>query len=246
MDPRKQQPLPPAGQPQNQLPQPVSDQQALPPVDQSGVPNLQASSPSGQPIDYSIDYLNQIAQPTTPTSKKSIFLIWAIIGLSVVAAAVMIFSMLTSRPSSMERTAAVYLRMETLKDVSEKQHRYLGSNQLRVNNRNSITFLTNAIRDIEQPLSAAGITKSKISKDVVGLENKLTDDLNSEFDDARLNTILDRVYTREMTYQLGVLQSMMTGLESQSSNPELKSYVETTKNNLAPVIRTFSEFAATK
>lgn len=238
-----QEPQPP------QSPPPQSPPAGFQPVraaGQSPTPTESSTSPAAAPLDYSVDYLNQIAAPTPTTDKKSIFLVWTIIALSIVSVAVLAFTMLASRPGSIERTSELYLRMTTLKKVSEEQHRYLRDNQLRVSNRNFITFLTNAIRDIEQPLTDADIQKSKLPESLTTQEAALARQLATEFEDARLNITLDRVYTRQMTYQLSALQAMMKGVYDQTSNAELKSYLETTSANLAPVARSFSEFAATK
>ena len=243
MDPR-QQPSSPPPPTDGQANQPLAGFQPL-----SSNPQQQpqpAPSPaeaSQQPTSFSIDYLDQIAAPTPTTSNKSIILVWAIIGLSIVAAVVFVFMMFSGRTSSMEQTANVYMRMETLKKVSENHHKHLRDNQLRVSNRNFITFLTNSIRDIEQPLQAAGIQKSKLPKKSAETEASLSSELNAAFEDARLNINLDRVYTREMTFQISTLQSMMRSVYDQASSAELRGYLETTSSNLAPVSRSFSEFA---
>lgn len=146
----------------------------------------------------------------------------------------------------MDRAAEMYLRMETLKKVSEDQHRHLRDNQLRVNNRSFSLFLTNAIRDIEEPLKAAGINKGQIPKNIRDREAALQAKLKEEFDDARLNITLDRIYTRQMTYQLESLQRMMQTVYDGSNSAALREYLVTTDSNLLPVYNNFKEFNAAK
>lgn len=264
MDPRQQQPW---QQPQQQPPSPPTQQppagyaggvqqQQIPagfqPAQDPGNPQqspAQAPQSTMQPVQpdsFSPDYLDQITGPAPVKNTKGTYLFWIIIGLAVITAGVLAFVMLANRPTSTDKAAELYLRMETLKKVSEETHRHLRDNNLRVNNRSYSLFLTNAIRDIEKPLAAAGVKKGQIPKPIRDEETSLASRLKTEFDDARLNIALDRVYTREMTHQLNTLQAMMKGIYDMNSNKEMREYLETTNDNLAPVARSFSEFAATK
>lgn len=263
MDPSQQPGQPPQPQPTPQAPpqpapsadysnQPPAGFQPAQPVSPANQPPqpAQAAPPPGQPVQlptgYAADYLDQIAGPVPTKNTKGVYLLWAIIILSIITAGVLAFTMLSNRPTSMSRATELYLRMETLKKVSENTHRQLRSNDLRVSNRSFSLFLTNAIRDIEAPIKAAGIKKSEIPKSIRNREAALSSQLKDTFDEALLNVSLDRVYAREMTYQLNTLQAMMKAVGEMSSNKEILAYLETTNSNLAPVMRSFSEFAATK
>lgn len=213
-------------------------------------PNQQPGEQPTQPQPnqgYSIDYLDQISPPVKTSrvaSPKFFFgIIAGLVALLLVVGGLMLLS---NRASPMDKSTDMLLRMQTLEKVARTQHGHLRDGQLRATNSSYLLFLANAIRDIKEPLQTAGVTTSQLPKDQRDLEKSIENELNTQFDEARLNVILDRTYAREMNYQLEILHGMMISVYNSTDNPVLTEYLETTENNLGQVSDGFSAFSGSK
>lgn len=220
------------------------------PQDPNQQPGEQPTQPQPQPQPnqgYSIDYLDQISPPVKTSrvaSPKFFFgIIAGLVALLLVVGGLMLLS---NRASPMDKSTDMLLRMQTLEKVARIQHGHLRDGQLRATNSSYLLFLANAIRDIKEPLQTAGVTTSQLPKDQRDLEKSIENELNTQFDEARLNVILDRTYAREMNYQLEILHGMMISVYNSTDNPVLTEYLETTENNLGQVSDGFSAFSGSK
>lgn len=218
------------------------------PQDPNQQPGEQPTQPQPQPNQgYSIDYLDQISPPVKTSrvaSPKFFFgIIAGLVALLLVVGGLMLLS---NRASPMDKSTDMLLRMQTLEKVARTQHGHLRDSQLRATNSSYLLFLANAIRDIKEPLQTAGVTTSQLPKDQRDLEKSIENELNTQFDEARLNVILDRTYAREMNYQLEILHGMMISVYNSTDNPVLTEYLETTENNLGQVSDGFSAFSGSK
>lgn len=211
-------------------------------------PYPQQSTPITPPQqDYSIDYLNQISAPSkTSSGPNGKFLIGIIVGLLVLLGLVGAFLVFGNRSTPMDKAANMLMRMQTLEKVAKSQHKHLRDGQLRSSNSSYTLFLTNAIRDLKEPLESAGVNVNKLPKSQRDAEKAVETELNTRFDDARLNVRLDNTYSREMNYQLDILHSMMVSIYSSTSSSALKEYLETTEKNLAQVSESFEKVSDTK
>lgn len=224
-------------------PQQTPPGQSQPQATPGQQPPVQPAQPvyaEGQ--DYSIEYLDQIAPPTKKSlmPSKLILIILGLVGLLVIVG---LFVMLSSaRPSTLDQASELNARLETLADISKDQHRHLRDNTLRANNTAYQLFLNNAISDMEAPLTAAGLEKAT-KKAIATQEKAYASKLNAEFEDARLNVILDRTYAREMAYQLDVVQAMMRRVYNGTNSKELRGYLDSANTNLTLLSKSFDEFS---
>ena len=204
-------------------------QQSLPPV----------PPPAPQPPQYSIDYLNQIA-PQAPRKQPN--KLFAIIGIGafllVIVMVVIGFSQLGSAPNNKLVTLAA--RLKTLQSISESSQPTIKNNQLRGTNSSLTLHLTNANRDIVEPLAKNNVDIKKLDKKIVARENG--DKLRATLEDARLNALFDRTYAREMSYQLKATILLMQDVSKSTNSKSLDSFVETTTANLQPVEAQMSAF----
>ena len=191
---------------------------------------------------YSIDYLNQIA----PQQKKSGLgnrLFFAIIGGGILLAVIVGFFALSSGAGGpTEKMQTLAARLITLQSVADKSQKTIKSGTLRSTNSNLAIFLTNANRDIVDPLKNNGITIEKIDKKITAAENG--DKLTKTLEDARLNAVFDRVYAREMGYQLDTVASLMTEIYDKSNSKSLKEFMVATDKNLEPIKKQLTDFNA--
>ncbi|HJP81626.1 MAG TPA: hypothetical protein VJ841_04490 [Candidatus Saccharimonadales bacterium] len=193
---------------------------------------------------YSIDYLNQIAPQPQKQGIKDKFFFW-IIGGGLALAAIVLIIVLTSSgggPTSDMQTLAA--RLQTLQKVATDTQKNLKSGDLRSTNSNLTIFLTNANRDIVAPLAASGIDAKKLDGGIT--KKEAPDKLTQEFEDARLNAVLDRTYSSEMTYQLNTVSILVRKIYNSTNNASFKTYLEKLDADLQPLIKQMAAFSGTE
>lgn len=195
-----------------------------------------------EPPTYSIDYLNQIA-PQAPKknnfSRKQWIIIACTAALIVIVGIMSIVASAGGNSSSVEQLAAKLIATEKI--VGDAQSK-IKSSQLRTLNSNLNIYLTNTNRDIAAPLLADGIAVAKLDKKVLAAEAGT--DITNRLEDARLNAIYDRVYAREISYQLEVITALMQQTYSSTKNQSLKAFLEGAFTNLEPTQKQFADFNA--
>ncbi len=192
---------------------------------------------------YSIDYLNEISpQQKKPGMSNKLFFI--VIGGGLLVAAIVGILLLTSTGSAgpTEKMGTLASRLITLKTISTSAQRNIKSGDLRSTNSNLDLFLTNANRDIVEPLSTNGVTISKIDKKIVAEEKN--EDLVETLENARLNAVFDRTYSREMAFQLDTVATLMKDIYTSTNSKSLKEFLEATDKNLQPIKKQLVEFNA--
>lgn len=189
---------------------------------------------------YSIDYLNEIApQPQRQRGRDKFFFL--IIGGGLLVAVIVFLFTLSSGGGPKEDMQTLAARMTTLQTVASDTQKSLKSGDLRSTNSNLVIFLTNANRDIVEPLKANNIDAKKLDSSIVAKESG--DELTQKFEDARLNAVLDRTYSREMTYQLQTVSVLIRDIYEATNNKSFKEYLEKIDADLQPLIKQFSDFS---
>lgn len=193
---------------------------------------------------YSIDYLNEISpqQPKQGVKDKFFFLI--IGGGLLVALIVGMFVLFGGGGGPTQNMQTLSARMTTLQTIAGDTQKSLKSGELRSINSNLTIFLTNANRDIVEPLAKNNVDVKKIDAAIAAKENG--DELKQKFEDARLNATLDRTYAREMTYQLQTVAYLLQEIYDNTNSKTLKEYLENTNTNLQPLIKQLSDFSGTE
>lgn len=189
---------------------------------------------------YSIDYLNQIAPQPQKQGVKDKFFFWIIGGGLLIAIVIFLFT-LSSGGGPKQDMQTLAARLATLQTVASDTQKNLKSGDLRSTNSNLVIFLTNANRDIVEPLAANGIDAKKLDSSIVAKESG--DKLTQTFEDARLNAVLDRTYAREITYQLQTVSVLVRDIYDSTGNKKFKEYLEKLDADLQPLIKQFSDFS---
>jgi hypothetical protein len=198
------------------------------------------TNPSQTP--YSIDYLNQIApQQKKPGVSNKLFLM--VIGGGLLLAVIIGILMLSSSASGpTKKIQTLAARLTTLQTISDKAQKNIKSGDLRSTNSSLTIFLTNANRDMVEPLKKNGVDVKKIDKSITAKEAGT--DLTKTLEDARLNAVYDRTYAREMGYQLDTVAALMKDILESSNSKSLKEFLISTDANLLPLKKQFKEFSA--
>lgn len=186
-------------------------------------------------------YLDQIAaQPTQPTMKP--WLLWTLIGGVILAVAVVGMLILNSGgPSQSERLTRFVYRVNALRQLSVDNAKNIQDSKLLATNAQLGSVLAGISQQSTDPLARNGIKElpkepknSLITAEYAKLRTKL--------DDARLNVVFDRTYSREVAYQLRTLRAEATVLYKNSRNESVKSYLETSDTNLKSLETQFADF----
>jgi hypothetical protein len=189
---------------------------------------------------YSIDYLNQIApQQKKPGLSNKLFLF--VVGgglLLAIIVGIAVFSSGSNGPTQKMQTLAA--RLTTLQTISDKAQKNIKSGSLRSTNSNLTIFLTNTNRDIVDPLGKNGVDMKKADKAIVAREAGT--ELTKKLEDARLNAVYDRIYAREMSYQLDTVATLMKDIYANSNSKALKDFLVNTDKNLQSIREQFSDF----
>jgi len=190
---------------------------------------------------YPIDYLNQIsAQPPQQTMNSK--WVFALIGGVILVVIVAVLFIANSGNGPIQKMQTLAARLQTLQKVSGDSQKRIKSGELRSLNSTLTLYLANTNRDIVEPFNKNGVDIKKLDKTIVAKENG--DQLNKKLEDARLNAIFDRIYAREMTFQLETVTALMTDIHHSSNSKTLKDFLSKTDQGLQPLKKQLSEFNA--
>jgi Tfp pilus assembly protein PilV len=215
------------------------DQNQNQPYQPPAQPTPPSSVPPAQP-QYSIDYLNQIAPAPQKKPLGSRLFVVLIGGGALLILIIGALSLLGGGGGPTRDMQTFAARVQTLEKITASAQKNIKSNDLRSTNSNLNIFLTNTDHSMIDPLGKAGITVTKIDKTVTAAESG--DALSAKLEDARLNAVFDRTYSREMSYQLEALRTLMNTIYLSTKSKSMKSFLKTTNESLVPIKKQFDTF----
>lgn len=188
--------------------------------------NNASSNVPGQIIkgQYSVDYLDQMAVGggSQAPDKKLIYL-GAGLGAALILAAAMFFL----RPQSATDNTPVKL-YTTLVDTEKStvnSARLLKSSKLSSINGNVRTSLTNAQRDMEEPLKNMGQKPPALRASAI--KKPYHDEkFAAALEDARLNAVYDRVYANEINTKLRYIIIYMESIKKSNNSKSMQTFVD--------------------
>lgn len=196
-----------------------------------------------QPV-YSIDYLNEISLPVRKSNGPNLKIMIAVILAGLLAVALFAFTLLNQQPSIKDEVRQLHARLTTLQSIAKAEQRYLRSSDLRSINSSYQLFLTDSLSAMDVPLQKLDINIKQTDKPLAAKESKHQDGLQAKLEDARLNAVLDRTYSRDMAYELEVARSMMRSIHAKTSSKSTKEFLEKSDANLTPIAKRFEQFSS--
>jgi hypothetical protein len=186
------------------------------------------NDPSSQPpTPTDIDYLNQIAPPVEPVGfgKKSKILM---IVAAIICAISLVFIGLAALSSSGSGSSPVALsaRLQMLQKVSKKYGPKLRTAALQDINSSFHATLLTANNSLGPIVAASGIDAKQIATQTAQLSSSV--EIEKKLDDAHLNSTLDDVYTREITYQIQDTIVMMERLNRSTRSAATREFLDKT------------------
>lgn len=194
---------------------------------------------------YSVDYLNQIAPPSQAKSINKFVIIGFIVGVLALAGIIMVL-LLGSKPDFSSQARATLARINTIQTLSKEQQGHLIENDLSSMNATLSTSLGSMATELEETMKSSGIKKTDLADKAKKTETAYAEALSTKLEDAYLTGMLDRVYAREMTYQLTILKSQMLKLKNVGNKKSLREFYETNSKTIDAAITSFSEFSSSK
>ena len=200
-------------------------------------------NPSEQKPSYSPDYLNQIAikpQGKFHFSQLQMIIFGGVSLVLVLIALITVINIVNGPNRSFER---LMVRLQSTEIIVGDSQAKLNDTELRSLNSSLKIYLTNANRDITPLLSKERITN--MNHDTTIAREESGSNISARLEDARLNAVFDRTYTREMSYLLETTITLLRQLYSSSSSASTKDFLNTTINNFVPVQKSFEDFQDT-
>ena len=136
----------------------------------------------------------------------------------------------------------IYLRSDSLLGTIDSYNKYVKSSSLRAAGSSFSSVLTELRTNTETSLKESyGVTASKLN--LSASDERMIDALNEKLEHARLNSLLDRHYASEMSYQISQLIVLEDAALEKTSDSSITSYLESTKSSLELLKNTFSNFS---
>lgn len=194
---------------------------------------------------FPVDYLNEIAPKQQPVQMNR-FAVFGLIGGVLLLAFAIIMMMVNSQPNYTKQAQSTLARIETLQAATKEQQSRLTENELSSMNTTLTTSLGSMGTELKSSLKDAKI-KTELVGDAKKTEKAYSDKLSKTLEDAYLTGSLDRIYAREMSYQLSILKSYLQKLKTASGNRKaIADYVATNSKTLDAATKSFSNFTSTK
>lgn len=194
---------------------------------------------NNQPLP--VDYLDQIAtghqKKSSPLQSK--LLIVGLIAALLIAAILTILSSLNSGNTSVSKLAA---RLTVTAQMHKSSTAAVQNSELKSINSELNIYLTNILRDIEPIMVKNGTKTANLDKKLLASES--VDKTLTKLEDARLNGIYDRTYSREMDYQLQTIMVLLRQLYKSTNNSDTKTFLQNSYDNLLPIQQKLANFSA--
>lgn len=199
------------------------------------------------------EYLNQISATVTPVKQpskftSSPFFKIIIIGLSALVL-VILFGVILSSIQGREKSRSISLKLhlDNLSATISEYQPSVKSSALRSHSASLSSILSNTNRDLTDFLTTKYDFKPKsVDQNLLTTETALSDSLNTELFEAKINGLLDRVYARKMAYEISYLATHESELIKSTKSSALKDLLTTSYNSLSNLYDKFNDFSETK
>ena len=201
---------------------------------------IAADTRTGKPVKKGI--LGTISNLPSTTKKL-------ILGGAIAVFVVMIFGILLSggdKNKEIDYVDMINLRTANIIKSIQDYNKKVKSSELRSMGNSLKAVLTETNYAIGTSLKEDfGVKNSKPNKEKTEEDEVAwSTEMNTELENGRLNAILDRVYARELAYQIAMLISLEQETYGKTNKDNLKNILTTSMNNLEQLHGQFDDFEA--
>lgn len=197
------------------------------------------------------EYLNQISAVNRPANKPksgifaSKFFWVGAIGLAVLVLIIIIGAVLGGgKTSNKDKLFALILHIDNTSSVIDEYQSNVKSSDLRSYSASLNSVLSNTSNGLTSYAEEKYNFKAKeVDKKITEEETTAKDGLMDELFEAKINGILDRIYTHKMAYEISLITSREAQLLKSSSNDALTEILTTSYNSLNNLYNKFNDFS---
>ena len=205
------------------------------------------------------EYLNQISAKSKPVKKSgknsilsSKFFIVGMIGV-VGLVLIMILGMMGGEKGGEKNLCLEFkLHLDNTEEMIQKYQSSVRSSDLRSSSASLYGLLSNMNREVTTYLTEKYKFKDNkkyektVDKKILSRVTTAKEELDKELFSAKINGILDRIYAHKMAYEISVFIAEENRLIGEVKNDNLKGMLESSRQSLENLYRSFSEFSETK
>ncbi|MCA9341619.1 hypothetical protein KC952_03750 [Candidatus Saccharibacteria bacterium] len=189
-----------------------------------------------QSYDQGLDasYLDQIAAPAQQKIMNP-FILWGLIGGALLIVIIFIMVLFSSgQPSSAQRMNNFLFRVDALNSLVKDSQKTIRNPKLHTANGSLSSILTSIQTETTKFLNKSGSSDKKVRLKPPKGSPILAEyiQINKKIDEARLNAIFDRVYAREVAYQIAKLRTEMVPIYKDTSSKKIREFLENSDKDL--------------
>jgi len=197
------------------------------------------------------EYLNQISAVNRPAkkSKTSFFaskFFWVgAIGVTVLILIILIGAILgNGKTSDKDKMFGLILHIDNTSELIETYQPNVKSSDLRSYSASLYGVLSNTSKELTDYATEKYNYKAKDAKESIAEEETTAkDELESELFEAKINGILDRIYTHKMAYEISLITTREAQLLKSANNDTLKEILTTSYDSLENLYDKFNDFS---
>lgn len=169
-------------------------------------------------------------------------------GVLLLVAGLMFFLIRSAAPPDVStQVYALQARIDTLSKVTSEQGKYLTQNELSGINSTLGASLTSMTTDLSAYAKLRGISSTtKAATSAKTTETAYYTALSKKLGDAYLLGTLDRTYSTEMKYQLGILKSKILLIKTAANSKTYNDFYTPSVTSIDTVSNLLSSFQSTK
>ena len=199
------------------------------------------------------EYLNQISASVKPEKVKgngilsSRFFIVGMVGLICLIIIIIIGAVLSGNKGSEKNLSyALALHIDNTAEVIKKYQNDIKSSDLRSSAASLYGVLADTSGKLTNYLTEKYGTKTKDADEKIVEQATLEKDgLESELFEAKINGILDRIFTHKIAYEISVMMAEESKIQNMTKSEELKEILTTSQNSLFTLQSKFNDYSET-
>lgn len=199
-------------------------------------------------------YLDQISATTRPAKKSpsnflSSLTFKIIIGVGIAFIIMAIIGAILSGINGNTKSNSISLKLhfDNLSKTISTYQPSLKSSTLRSYSASLSSIISSTNRDLTTYITETYEYKdSSVDEKLLSTEAALSDELNQELFNAKINGLLDRTYARKMAYEISIITSREASLIKSLKDDTIKSSLTSSHNSLATLYDDFNNFSETK
>lgn len=199
------------------------------------------------------EYLDQISASVKPIKAKrngifsSKFFMVGMIGLICLIIIIILGAILSGNKGGEKNLSyALALHIDNTAEVVKNYQNEIKSSNLRSSSASLYGVLADTSSKLTNYLTEKYGTKIKdADQKIIEQATLEKDGLESELFEAKINGILDRIFTHKIAYEISVLMAEETEILEKTGNDDLKEILTTSYNSLSTLYSKFNDYSET-